>query len=95
MGASDTSQTPSWNARTIPAAALRANRVLPAPPLPVSVSSRVVVRRRLISLSFSRRPTKLVSSAGRLCRRGLALAAIAAADYTRSAPRGDDLDGRF
>jgi hypothetical protein len=42
--------------------------VFPAPPLPVRVSSRVVVSRRLTSRSSARRPAKLVTSAGRLDR---------------------------
>jgi purine nucleosidase len=47
-------------------APLRASLALPAPPLPVSVRSRVVVSSLLISASSRRRPTKLVRSAGRL-----------------------------
>ena len=43
-------------------------RVLPTPPGPVSVSSRAVPRLRLILASSSRRPTKLVSSAGSLVK---------------------------
>ncbi len=69
------------------AAALSPSLVLPAPPLPVRVSSRVWVSRRLASLSSLRRPTKLVSSAGRLFGRALAGAsAISAADYTQKHP---------
>src|SRR5215472_2331538 len=83
MEARDTSQTPSGKPRAISAAARKASRVLPAPPLPVSVNSRVVVRRRLTSLSSLRRPTKLVSSAGRLLGRDLTgMPAISAGDYT-------------
>src|SRR5215472_5513398 len=64
--ASETSQVPSGNPRDISAAARSASRVLPAPPVPVRVSSRVVVSRRFTSRSSCRRPTKLVSSGGRL-----------------------------
>src|SRR5215472_7766585 len=66
IDASWTSQAPSGNPRDISAAARSASRVFPAPPLPVRVSSRVVVSRRLTSRSSGRRPTKLVRSVGRL-----------------------------
>src|SRR5262252_5863490 len=64
--ARETSQVPSGNPRDISAAARSASRVFPAPPVPVRVSSRVVVSRCLTSRSSCRRPTKLVSSADRL-----------------------------
>jgi hypothetical protein len=83
IDARETSQTPAGKLRTSSAAARRASRVLPAPPLPVSVSSRVWLSKRLTSLSSRRRPTKLVSSAGRLLGRDMTGApAISAADYT-------------
>ena len=62
---SRTSHTPSRNARRSPAAARSASRVLPTPPTPVSVTSRDPASSRLTSASSPRRPTKLVSSAGR------------------------------
>jgi hypothetical protein len=79
--ASATSQTPPGKPRASSAAARNASLVLPAPPLPVRVSSRVRVSRRLTSLSSFRRPTKLVRSAGRLfglrCTDGVAISAAA------------------
>src|SRR5215469_3361682 len=60
-----TSHTPSRNARASPAAARSASRVLPTPPAPVSVTSRESASSRLTSASSPRRPTKLVTSAGR------------------------------
>ena len=45
----------------------RASRVLPDPPAPVSVSSRVMASSRLTSTISRSRPTKLVLGAGRLC----------------------------
>src|SRR5499427_4559498 len=68
--ARETSQAPSGKPRDISAAARSASRVFPAPPLPVRVSSLVVVSRRLTSRSSCRRPTKLVSSAGKFDGRG-------------------------
>ena len=58
----------SGNPRDTSAAARSASRVLPAPPLPVRVSNRVEPSSRLTSRSSPRRPTKLVSSAGKLDR---------------------------
>ena len=71
-GASGANQTPSGKPRATSAAALTANRVLPTPPLPVSVSRRVVVSSRLTSCSSWRRPTKLVGSTGSFGVRALA-----------------------
>src|SRR5215212_4117757 len=46
----------------------RAKRVLPEPPAPVRVKSRVVASAWLTSNASSSRPTKLLRAAGRLCR---------------------------
>ena len=54
------------NRRSTSAASCRLRRVLPVPPGPVSVSSRVVASRRLASATSRARPTKLVSWVGRL-----------------------------
>jgi hypothetical protein len=95
IGASETSQTPSGKLRAISAAARSASLVFPAPPLPVSVSSRVWDSRRLTSLSSLRRPTKLVSSAGRLLGRVLTDAtAISSADYTAKATSAGSIKHR-
>jgi hypothetical protein len=59
-----TSHTPSRNARREPAATRNASLVLPTPPTPVSVTRRHPDSSRLTSATSSRRPTKLVSSAG-------------------------------
>ena len=45
----------------------RASRVLPEPPVPVRVSSRVMASSRFTSTISRSRPTKLVLGAGRLC----------------------------
>src|SRR5918994_2507971 len=45
----------------------RAKRVLPEPPAPVRVMSRVVASAWLTSNASSSRPTKLLRAAGRLC----------------------------
>src|SRR5262245_41368298 len=70
-------------------APLSPSRLFPAPPLHVRVSIVVVVSRRFTSRSSWRRPTKLVSSAGRLDALGLrAPAAISASGYAlRVRPR--------
>jgi hypothetical protein len=69
-GASSTSHTPSGRPPTRPAAACSANRVLPQPPEPVSVTRRCPASRPATLASSSRRPTKLVSCTGRLWRPG-------------------------
>ena len=66
-GARSTSQTPSGKPRSLPDAASMASRVLPHPPGPVSVTSRLRSSRRHTSVSSRSRPTKLVSLRGRLC----------------------------
>ena len=65
-GARSTNQTPSGYPSMASAAACRARRVLPVPPVPVRVSSRVVARSRATSASSRSRPTKLVTCRGRL-----------------------------
>ena len=67
--ASGTSHTPSEYAPTSSRATSRASRVLPEPPAPVRVRSRVIARARLTSTSSCSRPMKLVLTAGRLCQR--------------------------
>ncbi len=62
--ASCTSHTPSGKARATCPATCPARRVLPTPPGPVSVSSLPADNNRLTPAASSRRPTKLVSSAG-------------------------------
>src|SRR5215203_4981463 len=47
-----------------------ASRVLPEPPVPVRVKSRVMASVLLTSTSSRSRPTKLVLGAGRLCLLG-------------------------
>lgn len=73
MSASSISQTPSGNARDTSWPICRDNRVLPIPPGPSRVSTRVVGSSRLAVASSSRRPTKLVTSSGRfpLTRRAM------------------------
>jgi hypothetical protein len=56
-----TNHTPSSNFSSRVAATWRASRVLPQPPEPVSVRSRVVGRRRVISAISCSRPMKLVN----------------------------------
>ena len=64
---SSASHTPSGWASRASAATWSARRVLPVPPGPVSVSSRVASRSRRTSACSRSRPTKLVSCRGRLC----------------------------
>src|SRR5579859_7225222 len=64
--ASPASHTPSANDRRTCPAARRASLVLPTPPTPVKVNSRVMDSSRLISANSRRRPTKLAISLGRL-----------------------------
>jgi hypothetical protein len=70
------SQAPSAKPRPRSAAARTARRVLPTPPGPTRLTRRAVVSLCLISPSSRRRPTKLVSSAGRLPDGGLDLAMV-------------------
>ena len=65
-GASSTSQTPSGYVSSTSAATCSARRVLPAPPVPTSVSKDVAASSRLTSAISCSRPTKLVSWRGRL-----------------------------
>lgn len=62
--ARSTSHIPSTKSAT-DAAASSASRVLPTPPGPVSVSSRVVPSRRRTSARSSRLPRNVVRAAGR------------------------------
>src|SRR2546421_1964037 len=64
--ASPASHTPSANERRTCPAARSASLVLPTPPTPVKVNSRVVDSSRLISVNSRRRSTKLSISLGRL-----------------------------
>src|SRR6266480_2396471 len=64
--ASPASHTPSANERRTCPAARSASLVLPTPPIPVKVNSRVVDSSRLISVNSRRRSTKLAISLGRL-----------------------------
>ena len=64
--ASSTSHTPSRNSSISWAPVSSARRVLPVPPVPISVSRRVFSSRRLTSSSCFSRPTKLVVCTGRL-----------------------------
>ena len=66
--ASSTNHTPSGNVRRTSAAIRSASRVFPTPPTPVRVSIRLLASSRRVSASSRRRPTKLVSSAGRTPR---------------------------
>ncbi len=61
-----TSQTPSANARRRCRATCIASLVLPTPPTPVKVTDREDDNKRLISAASARRPTRLVTSIGRL-----------------------------
>ena len=61
-----TTQTPPGHARENRLPALSANRLLPMPPGPVSVSSLVRAYDLLMRASSRPRPMKLVSSTGRL-----------------------------
>jgi hypothetical protein len=63
---SSTSHTPSGNDRRTWAATRNASRVFPTPPGPVNVSSRAADNNRRTSTNSPRRPTKLLTSAGRL-----------------------------
>jgi hypothetical protein len=65
--ASSVSHAPSGNPSSASAATWRARRVLPAPPVPVSVKSRVPPSRARASRISASRPTNDVSWAGRLC----------------------------
>jgi len=70
--ASSTQRVPSSSPTANSAANRRASLVLPEPPGPVIVSSRVPPRSSFISANSRSRPTKLVSSSGRSLGRGLA-----------------------
>jgi hypothetical protein len=65
-GAKSTYHTASWNSLTNWPESSTARRVLPAPPVPVSVTNRFSSSSRCISSICPARPTKLVNSAGRL-----------------------------
>ena len=67
--ASSTKTTPSEKRSATSAAAARANRVLPTPPGPVSVTSREDARHESTSAKASSRPMSSVSWAGRFERR--------------------------
>ena len=73
-GASSTSQTPSRKSSRRRAATSRPSRVLPQPAGPAIVTSGPRRRRRASSSSSFSRPTKVVSSTGRLSRRPAAAA---------------------
>ena len=62
--ASSTNHTPSGKVRRTSAAIRSASLVLPTPPTPVRVRTRLLARSLRVSCSSWRRPTKLVSSAG-------------------------------
>ena len=64
--ATSTHHTPSGWPSSAPAATCKARRVLPQPPAPVSVNSRTPPSSSPTWASSRRRPTKLVSSPGRL-----------------------------
>ena len=68
IAASATKCTPSGNSSTTMVANSIASRVLPLPPGPVSVSSRLPASNRRSSVSSCSRPTKLVSGRCRVCR---------------------------
>ena len=78
-GASSANQTPSGIRSTQVAATSLASRVLPEPPAPTTVTSRVGVgpssSSRRTRLASSSRPTKLVTAARRLVRGALLLLA--------------------
>ncbi len=78
-GASSTIQTPSATRGTHGAVASRASRVLPAPPGPSSVTSRLVSSSAPIWAISRSRPTKLVTGAGRFVRPTLAAGACSTA----------------
>ena len=59
--------TPSAYSGAMQPAISTARRVLPAPPAPVSVTSRLSANSFRTSAICAPRPTKLVSCAGRLC----------------------------
>ena len=80
--ASSTSQTPCAYSSSIVPATCSASRVLPQPPAPDSVSSRVVPSHRLTCGISRSRPMKLVSGCGRLCLGGRAGATAAASRVT-------------
>ena len=66
-GASSHHETPSANWPDTATAARPARRVLPTPPIPVSVTSRASPILAAASAMSSTRPTKLVASAGASC----------------------------
>ncbi len=68
--AKSANQVPSGYACTSSPASSIARRVLPQPPAPVSVSSRVPSSSSRSSLISRSRPTKLVTCVGRLCGAG-------------------------
>ena len=68
-GARSTNHTPSGKPSSTCRATSSASRVLPHPPAPVSVNSRVDGSSRASSAISRWRPMKLVSGAGRLCVR--------------------------
>ena len=73
--ASSTSQAPSPNLSAASVAALRASRVLPHPPGPVSVTTRAVRRPSRTAAICGPRPTSELTSAGSPpCRSSLPLA---------------------
>ena len=67
-GARSANHTPSPDPSTSPAATCSANRVLPAPPAPVSVTSRERSTSRRTAASSASRPMKLDTCAGKLVR---------------------------
>ena len=67
-GARSTNHTPSSKASSCCCAKRSARRVLPQPPMPVSVSSRVDASSRARSASAASRPMKRVRGSGRLWR---------------------------
>ncbi len=69
IGSSGTKKTPSGKSSAARAASWSDSRVLPVPPGPVRVSSRVVASSPAASSSSASRPTKVVSCTGRLLGR--------------------------
>ena len=65
IGARSTYHTPSRHSPIIRPATSKASRVLPTPPAPVNVTSRLSARIRRTSVISAARPTKLVSCTGR------------------------------
>ena len=65
IAANSISHTPSGNCSCSRPAVSRARRVLPQPPGPVSVTSRVLASKCAISPCSQMRPMKLVTGAGR------------------------------